>query len=1257
MDKAFIAITRLLTALLTIILIGRATAASLNPSDLQFDWIAQSEEFASISVTSIDQDQQGFIWVATRDGLYRYDGYEFREYRFSNSTAEENFIDTLFIDSLGEIWVGTRRTLRRYNLEQDRFDVMIETDIRSIGETPSAQLYAVSRSGNTFRFDRGSDHFSPLGRVTKDQVYDVANRNEGGFWLAGDRGVYQLDSNMNLEQAYPTPTHIGNQPPGKLFALAEDHTGKVWVGTEGAGIATLNPNQGTYTFVHNEFDGRTLQITKSPDSLLYIGSTGGLSVFDAQGNRLARHTHNDIEPRSIARGSVYAMDFDKDGNLWLGTSRAGVSRVFAGRAFQNLEHSSHNPRGLSKYGVSSVFEDSRNQLWLGYYYGGLDRFDLKSKTKKFYRESNTEHGSIGLGTIKDIVEDHEGNIWIATSHSGLYKFTYGTEGFQRFNVPPQGGSTAGSVILKLLPDTDGSLLVAFLTRGVFRFTPENGSFTQIDTNGIPWIGSMIHSQEDDLWFANPNGLHRYDRSNGSFHHVQYPEDASARDSATNDTFLARDGTIWIATGSGLWSLAPETYQLLNYSIKDGLPNPSVSSISGSQDDALWLATKGGLSKFSPSTKTFSNFIKSDGISSEQFLENSAHAGADGTLYFGSEGGLTFFRPEKIQKNTTPPSIAFTHFSILNKPVEISAQGGILPSSLQTTEKVTLPPQANVFSFEFAALSFLSSDKNEYAYKLEGFDADWVYSENQRNCTYTNLDPGEYTLRVKASNNDGIWNEDGISIQIEVLPWFWQTQWFLASIICTIIATAALAYRTRIRSIKTRKRELEKTVQERTEDLKRLLGTLEFKQAKISAQNTELKMHRENLEKRVQTRTQELEIAKNKAEQSDRLKSAFLANMSHEIRTPMNAIMGFLEILDSMDLSPEEQTEYAEIIKSNGKSLMLLIDDILDISRLEAGELRITHSSVAINEVMSELEVTYQQLRDESHKSSVDLRWDRENAIEHIALETDSIRLKQILGNLLNNALKFTEDGYIHFGYKIVHKSDSDRVIEFYVRDSGIGISKENIKLIFNRFGKVEEDITVLYRGVGLGLSIVEKLVKLMEGEISVTSQIGHGSKFKVTFPLQLSPEDLPEIEEKKPRPIQIEKLRQQLKSLNSLRVLVAEDESPNFHYIESLLKQVNAEIFWAKDGNEAVSLVDKHLPDMVLMDLKMPNLDGLSAIKRLRDKGHEMPIAIQTAFTQPADINPTGETGATACLHKPYSPHSLFECLLACLTPKNQNIN
>lgn len=1250
MEKSFLALTRIFTALLAINLIDRATASSLNPSELEFDWIAQSEEFASISVTSIDQDQFGFIWVATRDGLYRYDGYEFREYRFSNSTAEENYIDALFIDSMGEVWVGTRRALRRYNLAQDRFDVMIETDIRSFGETPSAQLYAISRNSSAFKFDRKAGNFSSIGRVVEDQVYDVANRNEGGFWLAGDQAVYQLDSNMSLEQTYPIPPSLGNQSPGKLFAIAEDHTGKVWIGTEGAGLATLEPKQEKYTFIHNEFDGRTLQIVQSPDGLLYVGSTGGLSVFDVQGKRLARHIHQDVDPRSIARGSVYAIDFDQQGNLWLGTSRAGVSRVLAGRSFQNWKHSSYDPNGLSKYGVSAVFEDSRSQLWLGYYYGGLDRFDLENKTKTFYRESSTEQAAIGLGTIKDIVEDKDGNIWIATSQSGLYKFTYGIEGFQQFSLPPQEGSPAGSVILKLLPDTDGSLLVAFLTRGIFRFSPENGTFTQIDTSGIPWIGSMTLSKENDLWLANPEGLHRYDRGNGSFHHVLYPEDASARDSTTNDAFLDADGIIWIATSSGLWSLNPDTYHLINYTTENGLPNPSVSSISGGLDDSLWLGTKGGLSQFSPSTKVFSNFIKSDGISSEQFLESSTNMGADGTVYFGSEGGLTFFRPERIKKNTTPPNIAFTRFSILNKPVEISAEDGILPNSLQTTQKVTLPPHANVFSFEFAALNFLSSDKNEYAYMLEGFDSDWVYSEKQRNCTYTNLDPGEYTLRVKASNNDGVWNEEGISIRIEVLPWFWQTQWFLACVVGTVIAIAAIAYKSRIRSIKTRKRELEKTVQERTEDLKRLLHTLESKQDKISAQNTELNMHREHLEKRVQKRTEELEIAKNKAEQSDRLKSAFLANMSHEIRTPMNAIMGFLEILDSIDITPEERTEYSEIIRSNGKSLMLLIDDILDISRLEAGELRITSKTTAINDIMSELEVTYQNLREESHQTAIDLKWDKENSTKHLAIDIDSIRLKQILGNLLSNALKFTEEGYIHFGYRT-----SPQTIEFSVRDSGIGISEENIGLIFNRFGKIEDDISVLYRGVGLGLSIVQKLAELMGGTVAVTSKRGEGSEFTVTFPLKAVNNHAPENQGTGLKSVKIEKTLEQLKTFTPFRILVAEDESPNFQYIESLLQQIEAEIFWAKDGNEAVTLIEKFHPDLVLMDLKMPNLDGQSAINQIRESGNETPIIIQSAFSQ-TEETPLDKSSSTAYLHKPFTPQQLFDCLLSCLTQKKQSL-
>jgi signal transduction histidine kinase/CheY-like chemotaxis protein len=514
--------------------------------------------------------------------------------------------------------------------------------------------------------------------------------------------------------------------------------------------------------------------------------------------------------------------------------------------------------------------------------------------------------------------------------------------------------------------------------------------------------------------------------------------------------------------------------------------------------------------------------------------------------------------------------------------------------------------------------------------LEGFDKDWIKTDaSRRFATYTTLEPGKYTFKVKGSNNDGLWSVEGTSLSITILPPWWQTWFFRIGLLVFIVTASFMLYRMRINIMKSRQLILEQKVKERTLELMEANVLLEEKQEEISSQNAELAKHRNHLEMLVQERTADLEKAMKKAEESDRLKSTFLANMSHEIRTPMNAIVGFSSLLKSKHISEEDKESSINTINNNCEALLVLINDLLEISLIEANQVKINKVPFEVDSILIELENFFNLKKEKD----LEIAFLNKNESKKIILENDFTRFRQIITNLLNNSLKFTEKGHIQFGYVI-----NDNRVNFFVTDTGIGISKSEFENIFNPFHKIESD-TKLYKGTGLGLSISKKLVNLMGGEIWLESEIGKGTSFFFTLPYA---------------PIRASKdnIADQMKNINinwkDLKILVAEDEPANFHLIRKILEPSKAMIIWAKNGKEAVDYIknntsSKHV--LVLMDIKMPVMDGIEALKIIRKINKNIPIIAVTAYAHETDKFEILKNDFNDYIVKPLKPQNLLETI------------
>ncbi len=694
--------------------------------------------------------------------------------------------------------------------------------------------------------------------------------------------------------------------------------------------------------------------------------------------------------------------------------------------------------------------------------------------------------------------------------------------------------------------------------------------------------------------------------------------------------------IWIGTNGGglnLWNEPEDEFRC--FTSNDGLAGNVINGILEDNDGNLWISTNHGLTKFNYDSLSFVTYDSKDGLLDNRFSRNAACEDENGNMYFGGINGISYFNPKEIKENPFIPPVVLTVFQLFNKDVDINNPKSPVHSSMLTQKEIDLSSSQSVFTIKFAALNYIKPEENNYKYKLDNLEDQWNSVGHQHSATYTYLAPGKYKFRVIASNNDNIWNMKGTSIDIVVYPPYYKTWWFIALEIGFIILLIYSIYRLRVNDIRLLNINLAKLVAERTHQLEdqnieiikqRDIATSQRDQ--IITQNEELEMHRNKLSELVEVRTKELLEAKQKAEESDKLKTAFLENISHEIRTPLNAILGFINLLSEEATNRDSDKYYHRIINESGKNLLRLIEDIIDFSRLQTGELKAFYTETDLNELIRQIIIPF---RDKIIREKPEINIITEIPQEKINVFTDQKKLGQIFAKLIENAIKFTDKGYIKIGISEV----SEKQITFYVEDSGIGIRPEFINKIFERFFKVEEENpSKLYRGAGLGLALAKQLTSVLGGRIWVRSEHRQGSTFYFTITHIKVNNEHKDLDTRNIEPIYY---------WPGKKVLVAEDEDSNFLLLEAFLKDTGVQLLHAKDGVEFLEIIDNDQNiDLVLLDINMPRMNGLNAIKIIRNSKKDMPVIAQTAYDLTYQREKCIEFGCNEFLTKPIKKEDLL---------------
>jgi signal transduction histidine kinase/ligand-binding sensor domain-containing protein/DNA-binding response OmpR family regulator len=1216
--------------------------------DLRFDHLTVDDGLSANTVLCILQDSRGFLWIGTYDGLNRYDGYNFKAYKNSpddSLSISDNRVRTLQEDNNGNIWIGCgwggglnkfnrdTETFTRYLHDPDNPAGVSSNNISSLCSDKTGNLWIGTEGGglNYLEVDNNifhhykSERGDPFG-LSSNNIQAVYVDRSDALWIGtAGSGLQKFIKDKGYFISYrksDDPESLGSNYVASIY---EDPSGYLWIGTRGGGLNKFDQSSNKFQrFTHNPVNSNSISdndawiVSGDSEGWIWIATfNGGLNFLDGRSRtfNLCKKNYND--PKSLSDDLVTAICEDKSGLLWFGTWNGGLNKYDRKREkFFTYTHQADNLNSLSSSGVYAIFKDSYGELWVGVDAGGLNRIDERTNKFTHYKHNPNYAGSISSDGVFSICEDKDGNLWIGTDDAGVNRFDRKTNKFRLYkNAPNDPNSLSSDKVSHIFCDSYGDIWIGFsgsrldrLKRGESNFIHYRNDPSNPNSISPDMVYIFYEDKSRNLWIGtHGGGLMLYNRDTDDFSfYQQNPNDRSnsLSHNAVSAICESENGILWIGTnGAGFNRFDRVKNQFKHYREKDGLANDVVNGILSDDKGNLWISTGKGISRFNIERESFTNFDSKDGLQGSEFNGRACFKSPTGEMYFGGTNGLNRFHPSEIKDNPFIPPVFITDIQILHKPVTIGFDSlrnrTILRKSILESDLIELKYDENILTFEIAALDFHSPGKNQYSYILEGFDKHWITTDSKnRTITYTNLNPAQYVLKVKGSNNDGVWNEAGTSLKIIIHPPWWSTWW--SYILYGFVFVLTFMTITRFYLNRHRLR-------------------------------TQLALEQEHAKK---------------LEEVDKLKSNFYANISHEFRTPLMLILGPVEKLVSR-IKDEDGQKQAGLIKGNAKRLLNLINQLLDLSRLEAGKLKLNASlgniAMFVKGLAMEFEAIAEQ-RDISLKVLIEK--------EVIEAYFDRDKLEKIITNVLSNSFKFTLAGG-----RITIKLDDTATnhVEITIRDSGIGIPKDELKKIFDRFYQVDGSHTREHEGTGIGLALTKELVELHKGNISVDSVEGHWTEVKIQLPL--GKEHLTEDDIIEPSEYQLHKvdgiegftsagsasdetLDENL--LDKTIVLIVEDNADVREYIKDALKD-DFHVEEAANGEQGLRKAEKYIPDLIVSDIMMPRMDGYEMTRRIKqnDKTSHIPLILLTAKSDKDSKLEGLGLGADDYLIKPFDSEEL----------------
>ncbi len=1080
-------------------------------------------------VRCIYMDETGYMWFGTADGLNKYDGHKFSVYRPETNSGKSigNInVSGVLQKNRHELWVCTDLGLYTYNYPDDKlhpYPLMRSLAILCVTEDRDKKLWFGTNNG-LHRLDPLTENLTSYLHVPSDPstiansyINIVFEDSGGNIWVGSKAGLSLFVKNTQSFINYqPKDITLGNST-NDVSWICEDHNKRIWIAYAEEGLYAFSLNTLPEIEIYKVMEGKIMKLLVDGQNNLWVGKGSGqglyklpLSEFTPGEKPVFEHyQHNPNNIHSLSDNSVYSFYQDKFNDIWIGTFGNGINYFSSrGKKF-NVVNENSGKQFRVQHNLINAFAEDNHFLYIGTE-AGLDVFDKKTGIMSHYNNIPGNPQSLSANPVYALHKDRRGNIWVGTWAGGLNLFNPRTKTFRRFMADGKPGSVSNGNIFSILEDNKGHLWIGTIGGGLNRYDYTTGKFRHYlnDTenpNGLhgDMVDHIFQTSSGKLYISVYNSLALYDYENDHFIHYRHDLNDSTGDFGNIlSVFEDSKKQIWIATNAGLEYFDEKTGTFHSILWEIHLGDNAVQGILEDAHGNLWISTNKGISKFvkgidMPADPVVYNYTAEDGLSGNEFKKRAVFKNEQGIMYFGSSNGYTYFHPDSIKLNTIPPQVVLSGFDLLNPWPSKNKKYEQLASHISSLDKLHLPHKNADFVISFAALNYLNPQNNHFRYKLEGYDSKWIDADNTQSARYTNLNHGTYTFLVMASNNDGVWCEIPKSLTIIIHPPWWKTLFFKISALLLAILLVIAIFQIRLRMLRKQKRELEKTVQEHTKELRNTNQLLEEKQREITRQYEELSKYKNHLETIVEERTAALTAAKEKAEESDRLKTAFLQNMSHEIRTPLNAIMGFSTLLEETLEDKETLLKYASIINQKGNDLLNIINNILDISKIEAGSMKISNEVCNLDSLFGEIAVYAMDYQKRLNKENIPFRMVNRCPKPKVDIMLDQGKVKQVIINLIGNAFKFTRDGSIEFGCR----PTDENMLEFYVSDTGIGIPTDKQEFIFERFRQIGESD---YReGTGLGLSISKGIIELLGGSIWLTSAENKGTTFHFTVPYQV----------------------------------------------------------------------------------------------------------------------------------------------------------